>query len=113
MSTYTVVFNAVKRSYTITWVVDGKTTTESYEYGATPSFKGSTDKKADAQYTYTFTGWDPAIDSVTGDATYTAQFDATVNKYTITWKDGNDVVLKTEQVAVLVGVSPMYSGVSP
>ena len=64
-------------TYTITWVVDGKTTTETYEEGETPTFKGSTDKAADDEYTYTFAGWSPEIESVKADATYTAQYTQT------------------------------------
>ena len=63
--------------YTITWVVDGKSTTETYAYGATPSFKGSTDKAADAQYTYTFKGWDEDISEVQKNVTYTAIYSVT------------------------------------
>jgi hypothetical protein len=65
------------KTYTVTWVVDGVTTEETYKEGATPSFKGSTDKASDGQYTYTFTGWSPAIALVTGDVTYTAQYSKT------------------------------------
>ena len=63
-----------KLSYTITWNVDGIVTTEPYEYGATPSFKGNTDKAADGCTTYTFTGWDKDFAPVTGPVTYTAQY---------------------------------------
>ena len=71
--------------YTITWIVDGVETTESVAYGETPVFTGSTDKAADAQYTYTFAGWNPEITAVTEDATYTAIYDETVNKYDVVW----------------------------
>lgn len=76
-------------TYTVTWVVDGNTTTETYKDGDTPSFKGSTNKASDGQYIYTFTGWSPSIAPVTGNMTYTAQYSKTeivpdVETYTIT-----------------------------
>ena len=95
-----------KPIYTITWNVDGNITTEQYEYGATPSFKGSTGKAETPEYTYTFAGWSPAIATVTGDATYTAKFNSTVKKYTITWNvDGN---ITTEQYEY--GATPSFKG---
>lgn len=63
-----------KQTFTITWIVDGVSTEEVYEYGATPSFKGSTDKAADGCTTYTFDGWDKDIVAVTGNVTYTAEY---------------------------------------
>ena len=62
------------KSSTVTWVVDGKTTTETYDYGATPSYKGSTAKASDGCTVYTFAGWSPSIAAVTGDVTYTATY---------------------------------------
>ncbi|MBQ3330215.1 MAG: starch-binding protein [Ruminococcus sp.] len=93
-----VLYAANVTTYTITWNIDGVTTTEDYEYGATPTHADPT-KEADAQYTYTFTGWSPAITSVTGNATYTALFDSTVNEYTITWLNDDDSVIDTTTVA--------------
>ena len=76
-TSYKATYTATKKSYTITWDVNGTTSTETYEYGATPSYKdGTPTKPATAQFTYTFAGWNPAISSVTGAQTYTAQFDA-------------------------------------
>lgn len=63
-----------KQTFTITWIVDGVSTEEVYVYGATPSFKGSTDKASDGCTTYTFDGWDKDIVAVTGDVTYTAEY---------------------------------------
>ena len=63
-----------KQTFTITWIVDGVSTEEVYEYGATPSFKGNTDKAPNGCTTYTFDGWDKDIVAVTGDVTYTAEY---------------------------------------
>ena len=63
-----------RNRYTVTWVVDGKETSENALYGATPEFTGSTDRAGDATHEFRFTGWSPAVATVTGDATYTAQY---------------------------------------
>ena len=63
-----------RNQYTVTWVVDGKETSETVSFGATPEFTGSTDKAGDATHEFRFTGWSPAVATVTGDATYTAQY---------------------------------------
>ena len=72
--TYTAIYSKQYIDYTITWVTYGGTTTESYHYGDIPEYKGDTSKPQDAQYTYTFTGWDKEISEVTGDSTYTSNY---------------------------------------
>ena len=74
--TYTAVFTESVNHYQITFVVNGASHTEEYPYGATPEFTGETEKPEDETYRYIFTGWDPAIAEVTGNATYTAQYEA-------------------------------------
>lgn len=97
--TYTAQFSITLNSYTVTWVVNGETveTDENVYYGMTPEYNGETPTKADdEEYTYTFAGWRPAITAVTGDATYTAQFEQTAkttadNGYNLTLNDGINV----------------------
>ena len=45
---------------------------------------------------YTFTGWDKAFTNVTANLVVTAQY--SINSYTVTFKDWNGTVLKTQQV---------------
>jgi len=45
---------------------------------------------------YTFSGWDKAFTNVTGNLTVTAQF--TINTYTVTFKNHDGAVLKTQTV---------------
>lgn len=111
---YTAEFTENINLYTVIWQNWDGTELERDEnvpYGTTPEYNGSTPvKEGDAQYSYTFTGWSPEADSVTGNITYTAVYTQTVNQYTITWMNG-DTVLKIELVAY--GETPVYSGEIP
>ena len=90
-ATYTATFTATKRSYTITWLDDDNSQIDQtvVEYGAMP-VHGVPSKEATAQFTYTFDKWTPAVDYVTGDATYKATYTATVNTYKVTFAAGEN-----------------------
>ena len=111
-ASYTATFTATKRSYTITWLnEDGSEIShETLEYGATPAHADIYKEKT-AQYTYTFTGWTPQVEAVTGNAEYTATFTATKNSYTINWLNSDNSPLA--QTTVAYGESPVYTGEKP
>lgn len=85
------VFTRTVNTYTVTWKnADGTTleTDENVPYGTTPTYNGATPTKAeDASYTYSFTGWSPAITTVSATATYTATFSSTPKAVTYYYID--------------------------
>lgn len=116
--TYTAQYEYVTDLFTITLKnVDGNGAEWSGKFGegAIPFYNPNDDdvpvtpaKEGNAQYSYPFSGWEPALVPVTGAATYTAKFTQTLNKYTITWKNNDGSTLKTEDVAY--GATPVYDG---
>jgi hypothetical protein len=111
---YTAQFSGAINYYTVTWKNYDGTTLEvdNVAYGAMPSYDGATPTKdSDAQYTYTFSGWSPDVSTVTGDATYTAQYSDAVNSYTVTWKNYDGTTLEVDTVAY--GTMPSYDGATP
>ena len=104
------------KTYTVTWVNwDNKELEkdEDVPYGATPEYDGDAPTKAgNAQYSYKFTGWNPAISPVTGDVTYKAQFEAVTNTYTVTWVNWDDTNLEVDE-DVPYGADPEYDGEEP
>ena len=68
----------VIRGYTVTWLNydNSELGTTTVQYGATPSYDGTPERPEDANNTYTFSGWSPAIAPVSAAVTYTAQFTA-------------------------------------
>lgn len=113
--TYIAQYTNSEKKYTVTWLDDDGTVLETDEdvtAGSTPSYDGETPtKQGDAQYTYTFSGWSPEIQPVSGNATYTAKYTQSVKEYDITWKNYDATEIKTDKVAY--GVTPTYTGENP
>jgi hypothetical protein len=113
---YTATYSQTVNEYTITWKNENGNvleTDENVPYGTTPEYNGETPtKQGDAQYTYTFSGWDKEIANVTGDVVYTATYSQTMNEYTVIWKDENGEVLETD-LNVPYGTTPEYNGETP
>ena len=80
ITTTTTTTSQVNETYTVTWKNYDGTELEvdrNVSKGSTPSFDSTTPVKAeDANNTYTFAGWSPALTGVTANATYTATFTA-------------------------------------
>ncbi len=118
---YRPVFTETPRNYTITFkdANNGADVPVEVAYGAVPSY--DVVKDADAQYSYTFTGWKDAgskvysvgtpLPEVTGTATYTAQWDEALRSYNITWKNG-DKVLEVDQDQDY-GTATAFNGATP
>ena len=72
---------------------------------------GTPVKAADAQYTYTYTGWDDVESPVLAARTITAQYSSTIRTYTVQWLSRVGLVLETQTVQY--GEEAVYSGSIP
>lgn len=68
-------------------------------------------KAADAQYTYTYTGWDDVESPILADKTITAQYSESVRSYTVRWYARVGLLLETQTVQY--GEEAVYSGGIP
>ena len=113
-ATYTATYTDIVNEYMVKFINEDGTELQSGKvaYGETPAYTGERpEKEATAQYSYTFKGWTPAIEAVTGDVTYTAAYDSTANKYTIRFVNEGDTELQSKEVAY--GETPTYTGATP
>ena len=90
---YYAVYSETLRSYTVRFLdYDGtELQSSTYLYGATPGISKVPTRQSTVAYDYAFSGWDPAIDTVKGPATYTALYDSSKVLYTVTFMDGSSV----------------------
>ena len=106
----------LRRSYDVTWLdEDGVTElfVTNVPYGSMPEYLGVQPSKASTvQYDYSFAGWTPEVEKVTGAATYTATFDESLHKYLVRFYNYNN----SEQLFttnVPFGSMPEYLGETP
>ena len=99
----------VEKRFTITWKnddgtiiktadADGKLQ-DSYKvpYGTVAEFLGTNPtREATVDYTYDFTGWSPALDSVKSDVTYTATYTQKPRTYTIIFLNEGGVEIERQ-----------------
>ena len=112
--TYKATYTATKNKYKVTFVNydDTELYSVDVEYGSMPTYVGDTPvREKDDKNTYTFIGWSPELAKVTGVATYKAEYTTATNVYTVTWKNHDGSVLKTDTVEY--GKTPEYTGETP
>ncbi len=110
--TYTAVFTATRKESYVTATFNNYDGTQLAQYtnvvsGTKPTYSDATPTRADdltndKVTTYTFTGWEPDLDNITTNTTYTAQFSSSTTDrlYTIRFlMDDGVTELSTAQVA--------------
>lgn len=114
---YTAVYKNITNKYTVTWVDENDTELEvdtGVEYGEMPTYDGELPtKEGDSTVKYTFAGWTPAIESVTGDVQYKATY-TTQNIFEVQFViDGElqktEYVLEGDQVEQYAPTRPHYA----
>ena len=114
--TYIAQFEKTLNKYTITWKnYDGTIleVDEDVPYGTMPSYDGETPyKEGTNKYSYVFDGWSPKVETVRQDITYFAQYEETLAKYSVTWKNYDGAVLEVDE-DVPYGTMPSYDGETP
>ena len=98
--TYEPTYTETTRSYTIKWLSSTwlELREESLPYWSIPDYGENPTSWSTAEYDYVFKSWEPAIQAVTGDATYKATYIVHKRSYTITWNDEDWTELGTTTV---------------
>lgn len=98
----TAISRAMNRQYVVQFVDEDGTVIASSEYAnKTPAVDiarpADPTKASTVQYTYTFTGWSPAVADVRGEATYTATYREEVNRYMVRFVDENGTAISAAE----------------
>ncbi len=100
------------KKFTVTWENEDGSELEvdqNVEWGSMPSYDGETPtKESTAQYDYEFTGWDPEVAIASEDTSYTAQYQASIRSYQVTFNSngGSDVDSITKEYGSEIGALP-------
>ena len=78
----------------------------SYLYGAIPGMATAPTRKSTVAYNYTFAGWNPAVVKVSRAMDYTALYDSSKVRYTVTFMNGNEVFAKVQTPYGEAAVAP-------
>lgn len=78
----------------------------SYLYGAISGMATAPTRKSTVAYNYTFAGWNPAVVKVSRAMDYTALYDSSKVRYTVTFMNGNEVFAKVQTPYGEAAVAP-------
>ncbi|MBQ0076286.1 MAG: hypothetical protein KBS69_04040 [Bacteroidales bacterium] len=96
-----------EQTFTVTWQnwdgsilknADGEDAIYNVTYGTTPVYLGTNPTREESiDYTYDFIGWTPALNPVTENVVYTAQFEKKERKYTVIFQNENGGEIERHQ----------------
>lgn len=98
---YYAVYDSTINSYNVEFLdYDGRELqTISYQYGSIPNIQEKLTRNSTDEWVYSHVSWSPEIDSVVGDAIYTAVYDSTKRKYLVLFVDELGVEFFKDSVA--------------
>ena len=115
-ATYTADYTKTLRKYKVIFredpnIEDYTYSEKEYDYGTrSQEIEKPVDpeNRTDNVYRYTFTGWTPEIEDVTGDATYTAAYTRERRKFEVRWYDQDGTKLDPYSTMVTYGDQPTH-----
>ena len=111
---YQAVFDSAVNQYSVNFVnYDGTAlSTVKVPYAGTAVYDKETPvRQGTNQYTYTFKSWSGSIANITHDVTVVAQYEQTVKKFKVEYKNYDGALLETDEV--LYGENAHYDGTAP
>lgn len=109
---YTVMFDSTINQYKVSYVDYDETELYSamFDYGKKPSYSTIPKRENTVAYIYAFVGWSPTVETVSGETTYKAAYDSSLQKYAIQFMNGEESLLSKD---VEYGTVPKYDGDVP
>ena len=96
-------FHAIPKYYAVTWQLGEYRHVTHHLYGETPVCPVSPEREDTSAMLYEFLGWDKELLPVTEDTVYTARYEETPVRYTVTWDLGD----RTETALYGYGETPV------
>ena len=109
---YTVMFDSTINQYKVSYVdYDGTELFSSmFDYGTKPTYSAIPKKTNTVAYLYSFAGWSPTVENVSGEAVYKAVYDSVLQKYSIEFKVNGETLLSKDYD---YGSVPKYENATP